>query len=238
MSREKKFIIGIDEAGRGPVIGPMIVVGYCLETSRVDWLEEIGVRDSKDLTKNQRNELYTRLVDMADYWISIIIPPQIIDLHNLNELEYKTIIYIIERASIVLKHQLKKIIVDTVGPPQKLKKKLSKTFPHVEIIVETRSDRKYPIVSAASIIAKVVRDSIISSIREKYGFLGSGYPHDPATREWIKTYYKEHPENPPWFIRRSWSTIAILAPKWYRNKPKKMQGIQTKNLFDYLSKRD
>ena len=239
MGGEGGFVIGIDEAGRGPVIGPMVIVGYCIKTRKVNQLEEIGVRDSKDLTREQRSQLYRKLVEIADYYISITIPPQLIDIHNLNELEHRMISYIIERASTILQHRLKEAIVDAVGPPRKLKKKLSTRFPLIEITVETNSDRKYSVVSAASIIAKTIRDSIMLSIEEKYGLVGSGYPHDPVTREWIKTYYEKHPQDPPWFIRRSWSTIAILAPKWYKSKPRprKVQGTQTKTIFDFLRKK-
>ena len=86
-----------------------------------------------------------------------------------------------------------------------------------EIVSEHHADEKFMVVSAASIVAKVVRDREITKLAKKYGEIGSGYPSDPATIRWLTGYIGEHPSPPP-IARRSWKTVsAILAKKTQRS---------------------
>jgi ribonuclease HII len=80
-----------------------------------------------------------------------------------------------------------------------------------EIVSEHHADEKFPVVSAASIIAKVTRDRAIATLAKKYGEIGSGYPSDPITIRWLNSYIDEHRIPPP-IARKSWKTVSsILA---------------------------
>ncbi len=82
-----------------------------------------------------------------------------------------------------------------------------------EIVSEHHADEKFPVVSAASIVAKVTRDRAIATLSKKYGEIGSGYPSDPVTIRFLTTWIDEH-KNPPPIARKSWKTVgAILAKK-------------------------
>jgi ribonuclease HII len=79
----------------------------------------------------------------------------------------------------------------------------------VQIISEHKADKKYPIVSAASIIAKVERDKAIKEIEEKYGEVGCGYPTDPKTIKFLEKYLKKYGKYPE-FVRKSWKPAKRL----------------------------
>lgn len=112
------------------------------------------------------------------------------------------------------------VYIDTVGPPIKYKEKLSKIFPRINFTVTEKADSKYPIVSAASICAKVMRDRIVNGWRyvecdslQLGSFeLGSGYPADPGTKKFL-----ERSLDPvfgyPILARFSWSTIKNILDK-------------------------
>lgn len=208
---------GIDEAGRGPVIGPMVISCVILDSNKIDYFRYIGVRDSKKLSPKQREKLFYKIIMEAKEMIIRIITPTEIDnavwginVKNLNVLEALYISNIIAK----LYSEVDKIYIDS--PYQDTSKFLSllKSFyPNIskyEIIAENNADRKYIEVSAASIIAKVVRDQIINELKNKYGDFGSGYPSDEKTRNFLLTWYKEKKDFPP-IVRKSWKTIKNIV---------------------------
>ncbi len=225
---------GIDEAGRGPVIGPMVIVGI---KSDVEPLKELNVNDSKLIKKEKRESLFNDILSVIDDYSTKVISPEEIDKSvlsqdsNLNKLEFQNFY------EIILELRPKKIIIDCpISNNTNFLYKFSKYFEEVlnekgtvkenrlnfkemEIIAENKADEKYPIVSGASIIAKVIRDREIEKIKDEIGFdFGSGYPSDPKTKEFIKENWDKYDN----IFRKSWTT-------WKRLKRKKSQN----NLLDY-----
>lgn len=237
LPRSKGKLLGIDEAGRGPIIGPMIVAGVLVDNSTVPILEKLGVRDSKELTPTQRRELFARILDLASYVVIVKIPPAVIDTVNLNRLEIQTIAHIVRR-TLTIYRDLDTIYMDAVGPASKMASEIRRLSGFKgTIVAKPKADRRYLPVSAASIVAKVVRDEEIEKLRQLYGVRGSGYPTDPHTLEWIREAYRESPHSPPWFVRRSWSTLKRVAPGWYRAKSAEANNkgkSGQKSLLDYL----
>jgi len=216
MVKEKyKIIAGVDDAGRGPVIGPLIIAGVAVEELKYEKLRKIGVKDSKKLSAHQRRRLTVEILNIAYKWDYKIITPAEIDravfykrktnVGVLNRLEAEAMAEIIDK----LKPNI--VYVDSSDVNEKrfkeyIMEKLS--LKNVEIISEHKADEKYAVVSAASILAKVKRDAIIAQLRKKYGDFGSGYPSDPKTRFFIKKCIREGVY--PKIIRMSWKTIGKL----------------------------
>jgi len=235
----KKLFIGIDEAGRGPVIGPMVLALVAIDAENLGQLRITGVRDSKELDRGKRSKLKSIIESLSHFIIYEIIPPSMIDSYNLNTLEYETIIHMLTRAKELLGAALEAVVIDAIGPPSKLKNYLYSRLAWLRstrLVIEPKADSKYTVVSAASIVAKVIRDTEIERLRKLYGVKGSGYPTDPATREWIIQLYKRNPTNPPWFIRRTWSTLKQIAPLWYMEKKPITGNKGQRTLLDYFKK--
>jgi len=217
------LLLGIDEAGRGPVIGPMVIAGVVIKEEKEKELRELGVRDSKELTRKEREDLFEKLLKIIDGYKIEIISPNKIDEYvyngKLNILEIKTIIKIIENL------KADKIIIDS--PMRNVYKVLNYIKNNIsyspEIIVDIKADKNYIVVSAASIIAKVIRDREIDKIKKIVNIdFGSGYPSDPKTIKAIKEHY-DVLEN---FIRKSWKTIRS-------SKQKSIKDFLTKNKYFY-----
>lgn len=235
------IVIGIDEAGRGPIIGPMVIALVAIGEQVLAELFELGVRDSKELSPRKRRALKDIILDKSNLVIYVIIPPNIIDRFNLNTLEYETIEYMLSRAYTLLGILPSKIIIDAIGPINNMRNYLYRRLQwikRVPLIIEPKADAKHVAVSAASIVAKVIRDAEIEKLRKLYGVKGSGYPTDTATLEWIIEAYRRDPKNPPWFIRRTWSTLKHIAPSWYMEKNASLQHSRVKQttLLDYIKK--
>ena len=219
MRAGRRYVLGIDEAGRGPIVGPMVVAGVLLDEDTVSELVVSGVRDSKELSPARRRRLAEEILGKAFAVIIVKVPPSLIDSVNLNRLEEDTFRFIAGRAHILSRGALASVYADAVGNPERLADMLRATLPaNVKVKVAPKADQLYPPVSAASIVAKVVRDSEIEKLRRLHGLRGSGYPTDPETLEWIREAYARSPDNPPSFIRRSWGTLKTLAPRWYKRK--------------------
>ncbi|ABW02552.1 ribonuclease HII [Caldivirga maquilingensis] len=195
---------GIDEAGRGPVIGPMVIAIVGWSNSEA---EGIGVKDSKQLTPSGRSRLYKLIVSKAPCVRHVIVEPSEIDYYVnrglLNELEAIKMSELIKACSGVTR-----VYVDSPDPnPSRFRGFIN--VKDVELIVLNHADESIPLVSAASIVAKVIRDTIISRLKETYGDFGSGYPSDPRTisalRRWIN-----NGTLPP-IVRRSWRTIKRMT---------------------------
>lgn len=199
-------ILGIDEAGRGPVIGPMIVCGVAIEKSRVKYIHRLKLKDSKKLSPKRRTVLSRKIKKIAECYPVKITARDIDNLRsknvNLNEIE---------------KLAMKKIISDCEPDiavidcmdvkPRRFKAEIENYKENLRVVAEHKADAKYPIVSAASIVAKVERDMEIHKIRKKFNDVGSGYPSDPKTIAFLKkTSYDELPD----FVRKSWATLKKI----------------------------
>jgi len=198
-------ILGVDEAGRGPVIGPMVICGVLARTEAVKTLVELGVRDSKELTPHRRMELRAKVVEAAEAAYLIEVSPREIDgavrYKRLNRLEAEKMAEIIEK----LNPDVAYVDAPSVSPGsfQTLLQRFLKT--NVKIVAENYADKRYPIVSAASILAKTRRDEIVEGYRAVYGDFGSGYPSDEATVKFLETYYRTHGSFPD-IVRLRWET--------------------------------
>ena len=201
------MICGIDEAGRGPVIGPMVVCGIAIDSD--EKLRKLGVKDSKQLTPKRREELAKKIVKLAKVELVEISADEIDRLRSkmtMNELEAKVFAAIIEKLSPEVAY-LDAADVDEENFGKAVKSHL-KSRP--SIISEHKADQNYPIVSAASIVAKVNRDRRVREIEKEIGRpIGSGYQTDEITMAFLKDWICENGSCPP-HTRRSWEPAQNL----------------------------
>ncbi|WP_297474801.1 ribonuclease HII [Thermococcus sp.] len=223
-------LAGIDEAGRGPVIGPMVIAAVVVDEDGVPKLAELGVRDSKRLTPKRRERLFDEIIKLVDDYKLIELWPDEIDSRGgtLNEFEVENFI----KALNSLKVRPDVVYIDAADVKEErfgedIRRGLS--F-NAKIVAEHRADDKFLPVSAASILAKVTRDRAIEKLKEKYGEIGSGYPSDPRTRVFLEAYYREHGDFPP-IVRRSWKTLGKIEAK-LKNGVEKKKG--QRSLEDFL----
>jgi len=201
-------ILGVDEAGRGPVLGPMVICGALIHEEDVEVLLEFGVRDSKLLTPHRREELYDELVRALRSYRLVEVWPREIDeavgSGGLNRLEARI------AADLIRELRPDVAILDAPGRYPRsyafeVKRRLEGI--EVEIVSENKADVNYPVVSAASILAKVHRDRIIERLKEEYGDFGSGYAGDERTIRFLREWVREKGSLPQ-IARRSWLTSA------------------------------
>lgn len=199
-------ILGIDEAGRGCVIGPLVVAGVVIPD--VEKLKALGVRDSKRLTRAQRERLAAEIERLAHRTIALEIGPSELE-ENLTEVELRAM------GQIIREGRAERIYVDLpVGP--KARERFIQTLRErvgtheFELIAENRADANYPIVGAASIIAKVYRDRAIERLRIVYGDFGWGYPSEPKTRAFLQEFLERTGRFPP-CARAKWRTLKEIA---------------------------
>ncbi len=197
----------------------MVVCGFLIEESKIEKLKEIGVKDSKLLSSIKRKRIALILKRIAKNIVLIKISANEIDRLrkkiNLNEIEINKISEIINSLSpnIVI---IDSPEVNTKKFINKIKKKLKNK--NIRIIAENYADRKYPIVSAASILAKVERDKEIEKIKKRIGYdFGSGYASDKKTINFLKYWLKNHKELPN-FVRKSWITVKLLSKENIKRK--------------------
>jgi len=202
-----KLVCGIDEAGRGPVIGPLVIAGVVVNKEGLDKLKEIEVKDSKLLPHRKRIELSKKIKEIAESYDIIIIEPDEIDdaVDGNNELNLNWLEGI-KSSEIINKLNPEMVILDCPSPNcEKYKNFVLKYLDNknIEIVAEHKADFKYPVVSAASILAKVVREEEMDKLKEKYGNIGPGYTSNETTQKFIKENFDKHPE----IFRKSWSTF-------------------------------
>lgn len=203
------MIIGIDEAGRGCIIGPMVICAAAINPLEEYRLKEMGVRDSKKLSVHQREGLYGKVGKMCKYTTVKITAEELntlMDNHNLNEIEAMKIAVAIDTLGI----KDATVYVDSPdNVPAKFAKRIEKYVKtRVRIVSANKADDTYVIVGAASIIAKVTRDREIERIKKVVGFdFNSGYTSDPKTQA-IIARRKDYPTLEP-YLRTKWSTLRV-----------------------------
>lgn len=206
-------IAGIDDAGRGSILGPLVIAGVSMVEEKLGYLAEMGVRDSKLLSPAGREELYSKITDLASQVSILKLSPKEIDEYVLKGKKYRRLNYLeaMATARVVDRLDADVIYVDAsdVNPERFKEDILSMTEKKAKIISAHHADRLYPIVSAASIVAKVSRDHELRILTEEFGEMGSGYPADERTITFLRRWVREHGELPP-FARKSWKTAAKL----------------------------
>ena len=209
------LILGIDEAGRGPVIGPMVIAGALIDSTKLNALKELKLRDSKKLPRAVRTELYDEIRSLCDGVLSLHYSPQDLEL-NLTDVEMGAI-------TEITKHfQPSELFVDAPVPPAAIP--LFTRVVHakigisnLEITAENGADDRYEIVSAASIIAKVERDREIEKLREVHGDFGWGYPAEPKTQNFLRDCYVRDGTFPD-CVRQRWATIQRLISEVHQQR--------------------
>ncbi|MCK5234418.1 MAG: ribonuclease HII [Candidatus Aenigmarchaeota archaeon] len=203
------MIIGIDEAGRGPVIGPMVISGVQIKEKDEKTLKDLEVKDSKLLSPKRREELYTEIKKTAENIKTITIDAKTID--DLRKTKTLNVIELEAFADIINSLDAKTVFLDLPEHNSDFAERLkAKVNRKIDLTAEHKADERYPVVSAASIIAKVTRDKKITDIEKEAGEpIGSGYPSDPQTKMFLKTHYKENKSFPA-FVRHSWETVKRI----------------------------
>ncbi len=182
-------------------------------------LKKIGAKDSKLLSKNRREILYSQLKNIAaDIKIKHLSPAEIDELRKrftLNVIEQQIMLKLVKE----VKHDLEAIYIDAADVNEKrFGLVFEKEFPRAKIVSKHKADKFFPVVSAASIIAKVERDREIESLNlEMSEDIGSGYPADPKTKSFLKKYFSKHKTFPP-FVRESWDTAKRIRKEYSDSK--------------------
>ena len=198
-------ILGLDEAGRGSVLGPMVVGAYLVEAERLDDLAATGVTDSKKLSKKRREALIAPLTELGDARVRRISAAAI-DAGNLNDLEEHAFVELIVDA------RPDRVIIDAPCNPRGIPKFKARLLARLaeplgyepELVVEPKADLNHTPCGAASIFAKVNRDRDVKALEA-----GSGYPSDPKTRTWIKNFLIAEAPLPA-DVRTRWGTLDEL----------------------------
>jgi ribonuclease HII len=208
------LIVGVDEAGRGPCIGPMVMSGVCFDERKIPELVKLGVKDSKLLTAEKRQELYKKIRALAKDYKTIVIDPEEIDnaldhpSMNLNKLEA------LKTADIINFLNPDEAILDcpqinTKAYKFEVRKFLEKHI-NPAMIAENKADENYVIVGAASILAKVTRDEIIEKLKKEFDVdFGSGYASDPKTSIFLEENWQNQQYSR--IFRKSWESFKKQA---------------------------
>ncbi|MEM2926291.1 MAG: ribonuclease HII [Candidatus Bathyarchaeia archaeon] len=212
--------MGIDEAGRGPVIGPMVVCGVVAREDAIENLIELGVKDSKALKPSRRKELRNLIIDSVEAWEILEVSPREIDeavrKGRLNLLEARKMAVLISRFNPDVTY-VDAPSVNTKAFLRCLKGLLKVKASRMEIVAENFADERYPIVGAASILAKLRRDEVLESYKAMYGDFGSGYPSDEATIRFLESYYRAHGTFPE-IVRLEWETKRNILERILQKK--------------------
>ncbi|MEE2605805.1 MAG: ribonuclease HII [Thermoproteota archaeon] len=202
-------ICGVDEAGRGSMVGPLVVAGITISKPKISQLKKLGVRDSKKLSPAARERLYKKIIETVDDYYVVRIPPRIIDKsvsnHSLNHLEAKYM------AKVISKLSPSTAFVDSCDVNSKrFGKEISELTSNTKIRSYHHADSRFVTVSAASILAKVSRDRAIMKLANSHD-IGSGYPSDPKTKIFVKKSIRKNRDLS--FLRKSWKPVQILMKK-------------------------
>ncbi len=200
-------IAGVDDAGRGSVIGPLVIAGILINKENLHQLAALGVKDSKLLSPRKREQLAEEIRKTVLQYHFVALSPSEIDvvvetgrkLRKLNHLEARTMAEVIA----MLKPDIAYVDASDVLE-ERYGQHIRENVPfEVQIVSEHKADAKYPVVSAASIIAKVERDKAIQELQEKFGELGSGYMSDRKTVVFLEQWIRQFGTYPE-FVRKSW----------------------------------
>jgi len=226
---ENLIRLGIDEAGKGPVIGPMCIAGVCVTEEQEKKLRILGVDDSKKLTAKKREHLAVSIKKYATaFYVYEVEPKKIDDLRKImtmNEIMVLCFSKVMEELTVQIQNSsgapefFSSVFLDAADVLEerfahRVKEEYSKKFKdraeRIEFISKHKADTISPAVSAASILAKTHRDELIEEIKkkEKVDF-GSGYPSDPKTKAFLEKWIKENDDFPD-YVRKSWKTAENL----------------------------
>lgn len=204
-------VVGVDEAGRGSFVGPLVVGAFAIEDSRVDAVRAAGARDSKELSAPAREEVYARLLRLGAL-ASVSLSPRSVDRAvkngGLNTLEAAAFGRVIRR----LGADEARVDACDTNEARFGRRVSARAGGGTRILARHHADRDDPIVGAASIVAKVRRDRALARLRATLGEgIGSGYPSDAQTVEFVRAHLREVEGAPAW-LRVSWATMTRVKP--------------------------
>ena len=204
------MICGVDEAGKGPVMGPMVVAGVSVKNAKL--IENLGFKDSKLLSSQRRLELFNLIKQNYSYEIEVI------NVEKIDEYRMKNQLNLLNRKAfekVISKLNPNVAYVDAADVNEERfgrEIKINLTNPNdTDIISMHKADSMIPVVAAASIIAKQTRELEIKKLKKKIGDFGSGYPSDERTIKFLKSYFHDNSRWPPG-TRKSWKTIERIRP--------------------------
>lgn len=207
-------VAGVDEAGKGAVLGSLFVAGVSIDSSALKYLDRMGLRDSKALSPKRRELLSKRIEKVCAVQLQEITAKQIDELRKI-----LTMNDILVRGHAQSLRHLKPdaAFVDAADVnATRFSQRVKEASGITNVIAEHHADSNRVIVSAASIIAKVSRDASIQALEYSLGLtIGSGYPSDAKTIAFLKKWLDERGELPPQ-TRCSWKTaqkMLALVPK-------------------------
>ncbi len=210
-------VVGVDEAGKGPVIGPMVVAGVMVQEDMLPMLERMGVRDSKAISPKKRDFLASKIREVGICYTLEVSSSEIDALRKritMNEIVVESYVKVLKQ----LKPDKAFLDAADVDADRFAKNVQDRYDKSIKIVSEHNADVKYPIVSAASIIAKVRRDETVQELErllEKK--IGSGYPSDIRTRYFLDDWIKEH-HSLPSFVRHSWKTAKNALKRYDQSR--------------------
>ena len=204
------MICGVDEAGKGPVVGPLVVAAVAVNNAND--IANLGIKDSKQLTKRKRKELANLIKEKFNFAVEII-EPKIVDEYRrrnkLNELNREAF----ERLISKLDPNVAYVDAADVNEHRfgsQIKANLTNKN-DTDVISMHKADAKIEVVAAASIIAKETREKEIEKLKDKIGDFGSGYPSDERTIKFLKSFYADNGKWPTG-TRESWKTLERIRP--------------------------
>ncbi len=270
-----EIVVGIDEAGRGPVVGPLVYCAAFWPKSLHEEICKMGFNDSKQLKESDREKMFEEIKSHpAIGWVIEELTAEFISENmlkpipkSLNAISYDGVINMlstirdggINTNSIALDPDQAPIVndvyVDTVGDPETYKHRLTSAFgdDFANFTIEKKADATYKVVGAASIIAKVTRDTVIKEWTYPETILnncldksfGSGYPGDENCVKWLQKANKESGVfGFPSIVRFSWSTtgeylnVGMKATTTYSNWGSKSNGINVNGKSEDQNKKN
>lgn len=227
------WVAGIDEAGRGPVLGSMIVCAYACAEESQDELKKLGVKDSKLLSAEKRRDLYGQILSLGK---ASIVECTAADLNaamlrrSLNDIEAQamaTALTQLEKNNPTSKTKkqnkaapaFESVFIDTPDPTLATYERRLKRFykGSANLVCRHKADTLFPVVSAASVLAKVTRDAGIERLKAEFGEdFGSGYSHDERTIAFLQKHWtnKSHPMHA--HVRQQWATAKNLSIRQFK----------------------
>ena len=212
-------VLGLDEAGRGAVLGPLVVAGVLVPESNLARLKELGARDSKAVPRGKRKEILSAIAR----WFrvrAVVIPARAVDRESLTELELAAAAQLVRHAlpestEPVTRHgACVTVVMDAPVHPRAISGFLTELarrsgLPRKALSAYPKADRLHPAVGAASLAAKVIRDAYVAFLRSRYGDFGWGYPGERRVQAFLREWLAENGELPP-ICRTRWRSVRIL----------------------------
>jgi ribonuclease HII len=204
--------VGVDEAGKGPVLGPMVAAAVRGEAGALP----DGVDDSKRLSAERRERLAARLYGTD----GVIVGVAVVDTERIDDpaTDMNTLTVDAHAEAVAAAAGDGDRVVADAGDvsesrfARRLRDRAAERGVDVDVAAEHGADAARDRVAAASVVAKVERDARVEALAAEYGDVGSGYPSDPTTRAFLREYVAETGDLPA-CARRSWSTCADLLAK-------------------------